>query len=196
MNNAIKCLKDVARIQAGYHARSKVRRSHEGTHHLIQGEHFDSNHRLHWDRLIKFHPERNPNLYIVNQGDILFQARGVENFAYYVTQSPENILAASSFYIIKVEDKNLHPGFLAWWFSQPPCQSYFKTHVGVAVTSFVKKETLANLKIVLPPLPVQLKIQKIIELRQREQDLQERLMERKHILTNALCFQYIDDHGE
>jgi restriction endonuclease S subunit len=196
MKRKTKFLKEVALIQAGYHARTKVEEEINGTHRLIQGTDFDSNQILHLDKLTRFNPKRNPNLYKVYKKDVLFQARGIENFAYYVSEVPENALAASSFYIIRVMDNALLPGYLAWWFRQPPTLLYFKIQVGVAVTSFVKKETLANLSVKIPPIHVQEKIQRTVELWQKEQILQKRLTERKNTLINELCFKSIDGQGE
>jgi hypothetical protein len=184
-------LKTLATIQVGYQARAKIKEDARGTHRLIQGKDFDASHTLQMDELASFFPERKPELYAVQKGDVLFQARGTEHFAYCITTDLKNTLAASSFYIIRLKTKSLLPEYLAWWINQRPSQSYFQTHGGGTGISFVSKNVLSLLKVKVPPIVVQEKIKKVISLLRREQDLLDRLADHRARLVKAICLKSI-----
>lgn len=187
MDTLTKHLKEVADIKVGYQSKSRIWEALDGTHRLIQSKDFDSRRMLHTDKLIKLFPERKPTLYEVNKGDVLLQARGIEHFAYCLNESLENTLAAGTFYILRIKSTNISPGYLAWWINQTPSQVYIKSHAIKSAISFISKRAIAYLPVRIPSLDIQHKIEKTVELWQREQLLQHRLMECKDRLIQAVC---------
>ena len=181
----------VASIQVGYQARAGIKEGARGTHRLIQSKDFDSFHRLQPENLTLFSPERNPEIYSVRKGDVLFQARGMAHFACCIEDDLENTLAAGSFYILRIRDGRLLPAYLAWWLNQPEVQAYFRAQAVGTGISFVSKKTLADLEIRIPPVGVQEKITRINALLRHERILAERLSLLRSQLANAVCMKTV-----
>ena len=182
-------LEEIAKIQAGYQSRTTIRKVENGTHLLIQGKDIDDG-CISKNGLVPFNPDVNPDLYHVNKDDILFQARGSIHGAVIAEKEIPNALASGSFYIIRPNSDLICPGYLAWWLNQPAAQSFFKSEGSTTVISFVPKSALLQIKIPLPSMEVQVKIEKIQQLLQKEQHLISRLTELRQLLANAICNQH------
>ncbi|KPK90618.1 MAG: hypothetical protein AMJ88_15710 [Anaerolineae bacterium SM23_ 63] len=180
-------LETVANIQVGYQAKAGIKEKTHGKYRLIQGKNFDSFQQLRTENLIKFDPERNPKIYSVHKGDVLFQSRGVTHYAYCIEEDLQNTLASGSFYIIHLKSHTLLPQYLAWWLNQTPAQAYFLSQTSGTIMGFVSKHTLSHLLIQIPSLSVQKKIVKIVSLVKREQFLLSNLSDNRSRLINAVC---------
>lgn len=186
-------LKTVADIRVGYQAKTGIEENTHGTHRLIQSKSFDSFHHLRSEDLITFSPDRKPEIYSVHKGDILFQARGIAHFSYYIDKDLKNTLAAGSFYIIRIRNKSILPEYLAWWLNQPKTQSYFQSQSRGSLMSFITKSTLSHLQVQIPPLSVQKKVVKIVTLGEQEQFLLDRLSSLRSRLVQATCIKAIQE---
>jgi hypothetical protein len=191
-------LRTFADIQIGYQAKARIKERARGTHRLIQSKDFDSFTRLRSENLTAFLPERKPETYSVRKGDILFRARGVVHFAYCIEDDLKDTLAAGSFYILRMNNENLIPQFLAWWLNQSKAQAYFQSQIrsaGIssAGISFVSKHTLSRLQVQIPPLSIQKKVVRIVTLARREQSLLDRLSSLRSRLVRAVCINAIQE---
>lgn len=182
-------LEDIVDIQVGYQTRKTIRKAENGTHFLIQGKDIENGYIMK-NGLVPFNPEINPDLYRVNKDDILFQARGSVHGAVIVEKEIPNALASGAYYIIKPRGKLVHPGYLAWWLNQSSAQSFFKSKGSATVISYISKSALSQIKIPLPSMEVQVKIDKIQQLLQKEQHLISRLTELRKLLADAICNQH------
>jgi len=180
-------IKSIVDILVGYQSRSKIEERGDGTHRIIQRKDFDSSGKLNLDTLVSFIPTGNPQIYSVNQGDILFQARGMEHLSYCLRDKLLNTLAAGSFYILRVKYDNILPEFLCWWLNQEFAQNYFKSHARTSAISFVSKSILEQLRIKVPPLSKQRKIIRINRLLEQEIALQKRLAYLRSQLVRSMC---------
>jgi len=178
-------LHNIAEIKVGYQARKRIELVVNGTHRLIQGKNFDRTHSILPNELASFSPIGNVEKYFVKTNDVIFQARGSEHFACCLTGIiGDNILAANSLYIIRVNGKEIIPEYLAWQINQPKAQAYFNANSGTTIISFVSKNVLGKLKIKIPEINVQKKICKIIDLWNEEKKLTNEIIEKKEKLIN------------
>ena len=184
-------LKSIADIQVGYQTRTRIEEKSGGGHWLIQGRDFDSYHRLCTENMLSFLPDRKPELYAVHKGDILFQSRGMENFAYCIEDNLKNTLASGSFYIIRLKTERLLPQYLAWWLNQSPAQIYLQSQASSTVISFVSKGVISQLNVPIPPLEVQHKVNKVLNLWLQEKLLHDKLTECRSLLVKAVCMKAI-----
>lgn len=180
-------LKTIADIKVGYQARSRIEDRIDGTYKLIQGKDFDSLKRLNTCALTNFIPDRNPELYSIKKGDIIFMARGSEHFAYHVDKSLTDTLVSSSFYVISLKSQKLLSSYLAWWLNQPVVQNAFKANSAGTIMSFVSKGDLSAIEITVPPMTIQKNIVRIMELRDKENLLRKRLIDYRIKLIDKLC---------
>lgn len=182
-------LKDLADIQVGYQARGRILELSSGEFRLIQGRDFDDQRQLHVESLASFKPERKPEPYMVREGDILFQARGTENFAAYIESRLEKTLASGSFYIVRVKsEQRILPQYLAWWLNQRHPQNFFKAEASGTWMSFISKSVLSRVGLPVPDLDTQKKIRETIALWGKERQLSSRLAElRGQLVESVTC---------
>ncbi len=191
----IRPLKSVVNILVGYQSRARIAHSPAGTHRLILGCDFHSRDHLCTDSLLTFNPDRDPAPYTIKPGDVLFQARGSEHFAYCIAEPPPNTLAASSFYILRPHHKGLNPHYLAWWINQPPAQHYLQAESQSASMPFVSKTILSRLEIRIPDIQTQENIHCVHVLMQKETALRRVIAARRRYLIETICMNSIRNQG-
>lgn len=132
--------------------------------------------------------------HILNSGDILFAAKGSNNFAVTIKDSYGPCIASSTFIVIKIapELKNrIYPEYLTWYINQPKSLNFLKnlaTGSGVPSISISKFQ---DLEIEIPPMHVQENIIAIDELYKKEKQIKKRLEELRktqmhYLLINAV----------
>lgn len=155
---------------------------------MLQGKDLGHSQQISHDGLLRLEPMGSASKYLISPDDVLFQARGYSNQAFHIEAIPDRVLAAATFYILKVRASNLLPGYLAWFLNQKPAQNYFKTHANTSsAVSYVSKEVLINLEISIPDLETQTKIQAIQAAWDHEKNLLKSYLEKKEILIQESC---------
>lgn len=190
--NAPSCveLRDVARVQPGYLSRTSVRSVDSGTYRLLQARDVSPQHGLQLDAVVRFKPERNPDLYRVSRGDILLTARGQDHRACLIDIDLSDVLASSVFYIIR-QREGVVPGYLAWWLNQPGTQAALESASRGTGIGYIARPLMEALPIVVPPLDVQQRIAQAMDLWQRQQSIQTRLDQAREQLIQATCRQAV-----
>lgn len=183
-------LRDAARVQPGYLSRTSVRSVPSGTHRLLQARDVSPQRGLRLDAVVRFKPERNPDLYGVSRGDILLTARGQDHRACLVDMDLPDVLASSVFYIIRPHE-GVVPGYLAWWLNQPDIQAALESASRGTGIGYIARPLMEHLPVVLPPLDVQQRIAEAMDLWQRQQSIQARLDQKREQLIQATCRQAV-----
>ncbi len=189
-------LGDVAQVQPGYFCRGRVRSETGGTHYLLQARDVSSESGVRTDALVRFTPERNPELYLVSRGDILITARGQRHWFYLVREDIPNLLASSVFYVLRPRIEIVTPGYLAWWLDLS------KTRAALGVKSqgtgirLIDRLALESLPVTVPPMAVQQLIERVVQLRRREAELQCSIQDRRDSLIREACLSLLkEDQG-
>ncbi len=188
-------LKEIAEIQSGYQSTGKIMPNSDGSHRLIQAKDMREHHGIDFSVLVRFQPVRKPELYLVRKNNILFQGRGFNHHAIHIEDCPEHVLAASTFYIIRIKSSAIRPAYLTWWLNQFSVQNELQEKAGSSYMSFVPIKVLADIKIELPLLEIQDKIVALIVLKNREAGLLDDLKKHKEKLINQLCMNKIFQAG-
>jgi len=130
-------------------------------------------------------------------GDLLFVARGNNNFAVYVDQLSEKTVCTPHFFQIRIKPSiTLLPEFLAWQINQTPAQGYFSRLAQGSVLRNIKKSELAALPIVIPPRETQQKIIAIDRLTKKELQLMEALMDNRRQMMKTIARQTLSTHEQ
>lgn len=183
-------LSEIAIISVGYQARGRVEQFSAGDYSIIRPQDFDNNGNLNLNAIVPFLPSSkiDPSKSLVTINDVLVQARGVNHNAYIIRQELENTVASNSFYIVRLKkNAKILPGFLSWWLNQSVAQAFFEQESGVSTIPFISKSTLANTFIQVPPMEIQDRISNLVELRQKEQELSEKLSDLKNLFIDTVC---------
>jgi restriction endonuclease S subunit len=110
--------------------------------------------------------------HLLRHGDVLFAAKGTKNFAALYENHNEPAVASTSFFVIRLQEKNILPKFLAWFINHPSSQKFLKGKaIGTAIVS-ISKSVLEKLEVSIPSVETQKAILKIAELRNAEKKLQ------------------------
>jgi hypothetical protein len=180
-------VKDIAEVQIGYQARGRLEDIPDGTHCVIQMRDIDDAGRLNTARLARVIPERGSERYAVSPGDVVFRARGSRNLAFVLRDVPPSTLASNHFYIVRMRQDSVLPGYLAWFVNQPPAQAHFCGRTQGTTMMLVPKAAFEGLEVDVPPLAVQRAIVELAALREKERGLFENLEGKRDTLIRALC---------
>jgi len=176
-------LKKISRIDTGRSFRHRIEDNPNGNCWVIQMKDIskdrlsiiDSPHSILID-------EVNPNQ-LLKRGDILFMAKGNNNFA-VLYDSDQPAVAVSLFFIVRPDPQKVHPEYLTWFLNSSIAQSYFqKRRLGASVGN-IRKDALESLEIQLPNLEEQKQVAKLNKLMQKERILTHKYLEKKELLLN------------
>jgi len=193
MKQVVKKLKDICDIQSGYITRGKIEAAEDGSHYLLQAKDVDAE-RLSYqtDRLIRFHPTLSRTDKYLEKGDLLFMARGVHNVTIQIHKLPNPALAAACFFIMRVSDPAVLPGYLSWYMNQSPVTHYLSRQSGRSVhMPVVRRAVLENIEVPVPPMDTQRKITEMDVLMLKENHLLEKLARKRKDLVTAACMRAI-----
>lgn len=184
-------LGDISEIQVGYQSREGIRTNPDGSHFLLQARDFDNLHQVDWSNLTMFTPAGTTTKSEIQQGDVLFLAKGQDNFACPVTRSVNHALAANSFYILRPNKATILPEYLAWWLNQAPAQEFIQFNRSGSSLPFLSVSALSRLEVPIPDFEMQRKIGELELLRKKEADLLGLYLIKKSTLIKTVCLNAI-----
>ena len=133
--------------------------------------------------------EVNPNQ-LLRKGDILFMAKGNNNFA-VLYNSDQPAVAVSLFFIVRPKQDEVNPEYLAWFLNSPTAQAYFhERRLGASVGN-IRKEALEGLEVELPSLERQGQVATLNKLMREEKKLTYEYLEKKELFLNQIMLNLI-----
>ena len=160
----------------------------------LQSVHFDEFGQL--DPLLK--PQLNIDgkavKHILHEGDILFAAKGTNNFGVVYQERYGKAVASSSFIVVRIKQEAqdyILPNYLAWFLSNTPAiRDFHRKQLGTTIPSISIKK-LFEIEVQLPAIEKQQLITNIQQLRNKQKDLTLQLEEARksqiqQLLINAL----------
>jgi len=154
----------------------------------MQVKHFDNNFALlpglHAD--LKEHSVTQKHL--LNPGDILFAAKGSNNFAAVYQNNYPKAVASTSFFVIKLTGENILPDYLAWFINYSKTMELLKSFATGTSINSISKTVLEELEISIPEMQVQQSILKINELRMRQKTLVSKIEELREQLIQQQIY--------
>lgn len=178
-------LKDIATLQAGLYAQSTPTDNAV----YVQVRDFSPDRRI--TKGIKPSVEvsgRTRNLFL-SPGDLLFAAKGNNNFCAVFQELAYPAVASSSFLTLRIKKKDVVlPEYICWYINLDSTLKYLRSKAeGTGIPS-ISKATLAELDIPFPPsIETQEKVVAIARLQANIQSLQKRIMEmRQQIIEYRL----------
>lgn len=131
--------------------------------------------------------------HLLTEGDLLFAAKGLNNFAVVYHTGIGKAVASSSFIVLKIKEENrktIHPDYLAWFITHhKQIKLMHQQQLGTTIPSISMKQ-LGELEIDIPTIEVQNKIVSLHRLREKEKELALQIQEWKDkqiqiLLSNA-----------
>ena len=180
-------LGDVSEIQVGYQSREGIRAHPDGSHFLLQARDFNNLHQVDWSNLTRFTPASSMTKSEIQPGDVLFLAKGQDNFACPVNRVTNHVLAANSFYILRPDQATILPDYLAWWLNQAPAQEFIQLNRSGSSLPFLSVSALSRLEVPIPDFEMQRKIGELELLRKKEADLLGLYLIKQSALITTVC---------
>lgn len=164
-------VKDIASIQTGLFAKPIG----SGDVVYLQAKHFDENGLLKTTLHADLKADNIISRHILKSGDVLFSAKGTKNFAAVFESHNPTSVASTSFFVIRLSNKNVLPEYLAWFLNNPTTQKLLKEQaIGTSIPS-ISKAVLEELEIPIPSLEKQNSILTIAHLRNTEKNLKHQI---------------------
>jgi len=140
----------------------------------LQSVHFDEFGQL--DPLLK--PQLNIHgktvKHLLLEGDILFAAKGTNNFGVVYQEGFGKAVASSSFIVARIKQQSqdiILPEYLSWFLSNTPAiRDFHKKQLGTTIPSISIKK-LSEIEVQIPPMKKQHLINSIQQLRNKQKDL-------------------------
>lgn len=152
-------LGDVATIAAGYPLRGSAEALEQGDVSLVQLKNANIDTGIDWSGVARVAlPSKRRPLWL-NDGDILFAARGTRTLAYALKDVPERAVCGPQFFILRLSKTDvLSSEFVAWQINQKPTQDYLQRNSTGAHIRNIRRNVLEEMPITAPPLKRQLLI--------------------------------------
>jgi restriction endonuclease S subunit len=164
-------LKHIAVIQTGLFAKPVAK----GEIVYLQSKHFDENGSLRSSLHPDLKADNVTNKHLLNEGDVLFAAKGTKNFAAIFENHNKPAVASTSFFVIRLNSKIILPEFLVWYFNHPTTQKLLKGQaIGTSIVS-ISKSVLEELELPVPDIETQKIILRIAQLRDEEKKLNHKI---------------------
>lgn len=181
MQKNIKIMKieEIFHIQSGYQERIDYDNYNNRGYRLIQGKDINKDNSINWAHLDVINVNRDYKNYIVNNGDLLFQARGSKHSFVFVDKDEENTIAGHTFYILKLKSKEILPKYLWIILNSNGLKSEIDKIAGGAIISFITKSNLSNIEIPIPSIDEQRTIINLYNV-----------IEKKRTIINTLSSKY------
>jgi len=190
-------LSTLVSIRQGYQFRKKAEFIADEEIKVIQMADTIDNQFIDYKNLptIRFEATLQKNL--LKKNDIIFCTRGNHNYNIFINNDIDKTIVVSQFLIIQVIDYNkILPEYLSWFLNQPIAISYFKSNRLTGAVPLIKKQTLCDLEIQLPPISIQVKIAAINSLLIEEGILQKKIQSKKEKMINQILQESINSNND
>ena len=165
-------LADLAEIRPGYLTRAAVKHDPAGTHCILQIRDFSHDRAsASLTDMVRISPESHSSVRPLQPGDVLFLAKGANNFAFAVPDLPAPTLAAAYFFVLRCAPA-IQPEYLAWFLNHDSTRAVLtRLSTKGAHMPIIRRDILETLDIPLPPVTIQQTIVNLDSCRREEQTL-------------------------
>lgn len=187
-------LSDICTVKAGHPFRGKIPERSDGDALAVQIRDVSEDGDILWDQVIRTEIKGRKNPDWLQDGHVLFAARGQRNNAALVESPPSQAVCAPHFFLLEVKDESLiAPSFLAWHLNQADSQRYFAKAAQGSAQVNVTRAHLEAATIAVPPLEKQLTIVKLYRAAIAEKKLHMALIENRTKQLTAIAHQIMCD---
>ncbi|GAA0751697.1 hypothetical protein GCM10009433_02000 [Psychroflexus lacisalsi] len=159
-------------LSSGYSVRGKISNKPDGGVRIIQLKDFNDDYTSIGQDCFQLEASKIKPKYYLDNGDVLFIAKGANNYA-LVYEKKDRIptIASSALFVIKIDKNIANPKFVSWYINQHEVQNYFKTNEAGTYVTNINRKTIEEIPIQLPSLSIQDKIANVAQLHVIEKQL-------------------------
>jgi restriction endonuclease S subunit len=176
-------------IQGGHPFRGSITADPEGNGYALQIRDASPEGVADWTALTRTSLDSYKNIVWLRPGDIVFAARGQNNYALCFDEVPVPTVCSQYFFLLRVKSSALLPGFLAWQMNRQPAQRYFAQHAEGSDQIGIRRGVLEALPIVVPCIEQQRQIAALDKAAHEERKALQALIHNREQMLDALAFE-------
>lgn len=185
-NNEIKLLSDVANIVLGLLFRVKPSYVRDGGMPVIQLKDISWQGRIDWAGLSRVQVGSVNPRFLLKEGDILVKTKGDRHNAVVMPKIENSLIFTSQLVMLRVKKPEmLSPAYLAWYINEPAQPYITQVSAGTKIQN-LSVNGLSKLPIEVPPIDVQRKIVRLLELQRTEKELVHGILDRREKIIRSL----------
>lgn len=181
-------IKNIASVQTGFFMQNEGR----GDVNYLQVKHFDDSGHLIDPPDPELKTNKLKDRHLLKEGDILFAAKGLRNFAGIVQKQDLPAVASTSFFIIHIKSKEILPGYLAWFLNLSKTLNYLKNKSSGTGIPSIRKRALEELELSIPSIEKQRLILNITATQKRQEAMMNKIILLNKQKTQAQLLKIIE----
>lgn len=184
-------LSQLVDLKAGYPFRGAVPTVENGNAHVVQMRDIGFDSGVAWPGLTRTSITGRKGPDWLAAGDILFIARGAQNFAVHLDSVPCEAVCSQYFFQLRVRrPERLLSEFLAWQINSLPVQRYLAANAQGSAQLGISRAMLEAVPIAVPAIATQHRIVAFAMAARREKQLLQTLIENRAHQLDALAIQF------
>lgn len=189
-------LAEIAAIQAGYPFRGSIKHDSNGLVRVVQAKDISDLGELQLNDLIQTELTGKKQPTWLQQGDVLFIAKGIRNFAAHVSNNLESVICSPSLFQIRIKPsfkELVNPLFIAWQLNQKPVQQYLRKSAEGSTQINIRKPVLGDVVLSIPDIEQQNTIAKLYQASVKENALLHKLITNRQQQLNVIAADLIQN---
>jgi restriction endonuclease S subunit len=191
-------LSDIADIRSGHPFRGTIKQYDNGDVNVVQVRDTEPTGEINQYTLVKTQLSTKKQPDWLQNGDVLFVAKGSKHYSVLVKQVLERTVCSPHFFVvrIKAEFKDMIlPDFLCWQLHQQPAQRYFKATAEGSMYLSIRRQVLENVPIKVLKYEKQKQLAALHRCGVREQKVLQKLIENRQQQLEAIAIHALESAG-
>jgi len=189
-------LSQLVDLKAGYPFRGAVPTVDNGNAHVVQMRDVAFDTGVAWPGLTRTLITGRKGPEWLAAGDILFIARGAQNFAVHLDSVPCEAVCSQYFFQLRIRrPERLLAEFLAWQINSLPVQRYLTANAQGSAQLGISRSVLEAAPIAVPAIDTQRRIAALASASSQEKHLLQALIENRARQLDALAIQFHSASG-
>lgn len=187
---------NISTVSAGHSFRGRIPEVKKSGVHVVQMKDINTEYSVNWSTVVEtsLTSRQTPNW--LQQGDILFAARGQRNYAAMIDVEAKqyNAIAAPQFFIIRLISSSVLPEYLTWFLNQSAAQRYFLSNAEGSTTPSIRRTVLEATPLIIPSLAQQKAIIELTKIINKEKEIAEKIIGNGERLLQCLLTEISHKH--
>jgi len=182
----------ICEITPGFQFRGRVEPIDSGGFRVIQMKDIEQGYasaRLAVDQMTVTNDYGFQDKHLARTGDVVFCARGNNNFSLNMQEPPENTVVSAQFFVLRCDEKALLPGYLFWYLNSSKAQRILSGIRRGTTTPIVTTKALTELEIPVPDIKTQRLTAEVYRLQLLEKELICTIQKKQDELIETRLFQ-------
>jgi hypothetical protein len=181
-------ISELAAVTAGFPFRESIRGEPGGDASVVQMRNTTVERGVDWAAAVRVNLPGKKIPRWLEDGDVIFAARGANNYALPIERPPERAVCSPHFFVLSAIDrKKALPAFVAWQINQVPAQKHLDAVATGSHIRNIRRQALEDLCLALPSLERQAAIVAFANTAHSERVLFERLAFNRQQQLDALA---------